>query len=410
MGTVTHSVVTPGAGPDRDQLEIDRTLHEITTRAAANAAGDVGVGLSVVVRGGVQSVGATTTAAQSMEAGQSDDGPSLQALRSGHNVSVTDYTLDLRWPVISQRASVVGVRSSLSMPLTTREGTVLGTLNIYSDTVDAFDAETRSHLRAFAAQATTSLFFLGKLQAERQSSAYLSSFSRVVQTSLHSVLPDVPGIELVGGTVPSAAHASVGGDWYDALVLRDGSLGIVIGDVMGHDVQAISAMAQMRTMVRSGAWLGQSPAEVMAMTDQLADLVGIAETATLFYGRLVGTGAHARLAYCNAGHLHPFLRRADGTVEVLDDGTRILIGALAAGPVLPDTVTAHVAIPSGSVLLLYTDGLVERGDMGVDEATAELRRKLAEYDPATSLAEFCAGLLTAHVARDDATVFALANR
>lgn len=404
------AVLVPG--PDRDRLEIDRTLSEITARASANAAGDVGVGLTLLVHGEVRSVGATTTSAQVMEAGQSadGDGPSLQALRTGSHVSVTDYTIDLRWPTTSTRASGVGVRSSLSMPLTTRVGAVLGTLNIYSHSVDAFDADTRSNLRAFAAQATTNLFFLGQLQAERESSAYVSSFSRAVQLSLHSNLPDVPGVELVGGTVPSAAHASVGGDWYDALVLRDGSLGIVIGDVMGHDVQAVSAMAQLRTMVRSGAWLGQTPAEVMAMTDELADLVGIAETATLFYGRLDGTGDDARLEYCNAGHLHPFLRLPDGTVEALDDGTRILIGALAAGPVLPATVTGEVAIPPGAVLLLYTDGLVERQDVSFDEATAELRKKLADYDPTSSLAVFCAGLLTANVARDDATVFALINR
>ena len=106
---------------------------------------------------------------------------------------------------------------------------------MYSDSPEAFGVQSLVSLGAFADQATTSLFLLGELQEQRDDNAYVTAFASTVQDSLRTVLPDVPGLELVGGSVPSAPHAAVGGDWYDALRLPDGSVGLIIGDVMGHD-------------------------------------------------------------------------------------------------------------------------------------------------------------------------------
>ena len=396
-------------GSGSNKAEVERTLRDITARASENAAGNVGVGLSVRVGDEIHTIGATTPEAERMDAGQAADGfgPCLHALESGDSVAVTDYTADGRWPESSSRAAHAGVRSSLSLPMKTRDGVVLGALNVYSGSAEGFNGAAASSLGAFAAQATTSLLLLGELQEERDDHDYATAFSHTVESSLLAKLPEVAGLELVGRSVPMSPHATVSGDWYDALVLPNGSVGLVIGDVMGHDVEAATTMAQLRTMVRAGAWLGVPPADVLTMTDELAYLGGITETATLFYGQLGRRGADAWLEYCNAGHLHPLLRLTDGTVTVLDGGNRLLLGTLGTGAPVVQAHTAGVAMPAGSILLLYTDGLVERHGVGVQEATRQLIRSLAAFDDADSLKVLCRRLLEAPGGRDDTTVFAI---
>jgi serine phosphatase RsbU (regulator of sigma subunit) len=302
------------------------------------------------------------------------------------------------------------VRSSLSLPLKTGD-LVLGALNVYSDHPRAFNVESALSLGAFAAQATTSLFLLGQLQAQREDTAYVTSFSHRVQESLRTVLPDVPDLEMVGASVPSAPNAEVGGDWYDALVLPDGTVGLVIGDVMGHDIGAVTAMAQLRTMVRTGAWLGNSPVEILRAVDQLAELSGITETATLFYGKLSRNGSHAQLHYSNAGHLRPMLRDPTGTVSILAGGSRVLLGALGTANATDPLAGAvgEAELPPGALLLLYTDGLVERSGTTVDEATEVISSILAGFGADAPLTELCQQLLASPNATDDTTVFAIRN-
>lgn len=396
-------------GSQRNKAEVERTLREITLRASENADGEVGVGLSMRVGDSIESIGATTPGAQRMDAGQAEDGggPCLHALEFGESVAVTDYAADDRWPKSAERAAETGIRSSLSLPMRTRDGVVLGALNVYSDSVDAFSVAAASSLGAFAEQATTSLFLLGELQEERDDHDYATAFSATVQSSLRANLPEVAGLELVGRSVPMSPHATVSGDWYDALVLPNDGVGLVIGDVMGHDIGAVTTMAQLRTMVRAGAWLGIPPAQVLTMTDELAYLGGITETATLFYGRLSRCESVAWLDYCNAGHLHPLLRLADGTVTVLDGGNRLLLGTLGTGAPVAEGQRSAVAMPAGSILLLYTDGLIERRGISMADATQQLIRTLTSFDDTGTLEQLCERLLDAPGARDDTTVFAV---
>jgi hypothetical protein len=393
-----------------NNVEFERAVREITSRASVNAVGEVGVGLSVLVDGSVRSIGATTAAASALDSGQVADGvgPCLHALSLGEAVAVTDYASDSRWPGTSHRAATAGVRSSLSLPLKTNDEVVLGALNVYSKAPDAFTTTTGSSLGAFAAQATTSLLLLTALQEQRDGSEYVTAFSSTVERSLRPQLPTVAGLELAGRSVPSSARASVSGDWYDALVLPDGSLALVIGDVMGHGIEAVTAMSQLRTMIRAGAWLGHPPHKILAMADELADLSGITETATLFVGKLTRTGGSARLRYSNAGHLQPLLRHADGTVHALTEGNRILLGTRGTGASVRESAEAAAEIPAGSTLLLYTDGLVERSDIGLDDATEALKATLASFDASTAaLTTLCDHLLGVSAGRDDATVFTI---
>jgi serine phosphatase RsbU (regulator of sigma subunit) len=281
---------------------------------------------------------------------------------------------------------------------------------VYSDAPAAFGKEAAKSLAAFAEQATTSLFLLGRLQAQRSDTAYVTAFSHTIQASLRTVLPEVAGLELSGGSIASAPHAAVGGDWYDAFVLLDGSVGLVIGDVMGHGIEAVTAMAQVRTMVRTAAVSGLDPADVLRVTDELADQSGISETVTVFYANLHMEKAGMSLRYCNAGHPNPLLRTPEGEVTELKGGKRPLIGAIVPGAPnrLADVGTCDLA--PNSLLLLYTDGLVEGRGRDENTAAAGLRERLAALGPEGSLEELCDQLLDPPNAKDDTTVFAIRIR
>ena len=171
-------------------------------------------------------------------------------------------------------------------------------------------------------------------------------------------LPQVPGVRIDASYMPSTSDADVGGDWYDVFTLGDGRLGISVGDVAGHGLQAASTMAQMRQSVRMAARLYDQPADVLqavnrVVCDELAALV------TLFYGELSLTSG--LLVYASAGHPLPITVQATGVVEQISGGG-LIMGA--------DRRTGYrqysMKLEAGSAVVLFTDGLVESGRLGYD--------------------------------------------
>ncbi|WP_432488583.1 ATP-binding SpoIIE family protein phosphatase [Kineococcus sp. SYSU DK018] len=182
------------------------------------------------------------------------------------------------------------------------------------------------------------------------------------ETLQRSMLPEdtaVEGLDVWAFYAPNADHAQVGGDWYDVLQAPDGSAGVVIGDVVGHDVEAVAAMGQMRSVVRSAAQELDDPGSVLMRVDQLAAGVSIPRMASLVYASLqrLDDGGW-EVAWSSAGHLPPLLRRADAgdgpVVDVLSDATGTLVG-LGERP----RPTRERALRPGDVLVFYTDGLIE---------------------------------------------------
>ncbi len=182
------------------------------------------------------------------------------------------------------------------------------------------------------------------------------------ETLQRSMLPEdtaVEGLDVWAFYAPNAEHAQVGGDWYDVLRAPDGGAGVVVGDVVGHDVEAVAAMGQMRSLVRSAAQELDDPGSVLMRVDQLAAGVDVQRMASLVYATLrrLDDGGW-EVAWSSAGHLPPLLRRAragDGpAVEVLNDATGTLVG-LGERP----RPTRERALHPGDVLVLYTDGLIE---------------------------------------------------
>ncbi|UQX03831.1 SpoIIE family protein phosphatase [Streptomyces sp. RerS4] len=219
-----------------------------------------------------------------------------------------------------------------------------------------------------------------------------------LQRSLtNSALPRVPGLELTGRYLPASEH-DVGGDWFDVIQLPRGRTGLVIGDVMGHGIHAAAVMGQLRTAVRTLARLDVPPADMLRSLDAVVADLGEDEMATCVYA--VHDPATGGCVIARAGHPPPAVAGADGTVSFLQGppGTPLGTGG-------HDFRTEEVPLPPGSLLALYTDGLIESRDRDLDEGMARLAHALRQ--PARPLEELCEGVLARllpDAAQDDVAV------
>ncbi|MCL2593901.1 MAG: SpoIIE family protein phosphatase [Promicromonosporaceae bacterium] len=181
---------------------------------------------------------------------------------------------------------------------------------------------------------------------------------------------DVVGLDVWTYYAPSSMHSQVGGDWYDVLDIDGGAVGIVIGDVVGHDVEAAASMGQIRSVVRSCAVAQTTPGAMLDRVDHLVKGMRIPRSASLVFASVQRTGDDDpwRLEYTRAGHLPPLLLR-DGVVHSLDGGGGALVGfSLAERPTASDTLRP------GDVLVFYTDGLVERRNRPMKDGFDQLLR------------------------------------
>ena len=191
-----------------------------------------------------------------------------------------------------------------------------------------------------------------------------------LQRSLLPQLLDPPGLQLGAAYNPSSSAAKVGGDWYDAFGLPDGSLGLVIGDVMGHDIAAAAAMGQLRSVLRTCAADGDAPGAVLDRLDRLVLSFAMADLATVVYARLVRRpDGSAELTWSNAGHPPPLLLAPGEQARYLTAGGSTMIGIEVGQP----REAATEVIPAGSTVLMFTDGLVERRDSDLDDRLELLR-------------------------------------
>ncbi|OLZ74833.1 PAS sensor protein [Streptomyces sp. IMTB 2501] len=186
----------------------------------------------------------------------------------------------------------------------------------------------------------------------------------------HSLAPP-PGIEAAARYLPATHGMEIGGDFYD-LVPSLPLTAAVIGDVQGHNVTAAGLMGQIRTGVRAYTTVGQAPHEVMSSTNRLLIDLGTELFASCLYLRLDPARGQAVMA--RAGHPPPLLRRPDGRVRVLDLAGGPLLGIDAAA-VYP---TTEVSLAPGSVLVLYTDGLVEAPGIDIEDSLVGLGGLLSE--------------------------------
>jgi sigma-B regulation protein RsbU (phosphoserine phosphatase) len=198
------------------------------------------------------------------------------------------------------------------------------------------------------------------------------------------MVADPQRLEIAVRYRPAARYQEVGGDWYDAFAQPDGASALVIGDVVGHDVEATAAMSQIRSMLRALAHdQPGSPAHILDRLDQVLTGLHADTMATALLARveLPGPGAGAEpctIRWSSAGHPAPLVLTADGRVRVLDSPPQRPLGTGWTGARRDD----DVRLCPGDMVLLITDGLLEQGRLDLDRGLSRL----------TSALSACAGL------------------
>jgi serine phosphatase RsbU (regulator of sigma subunit)/anti-sigma regulatory factor (Ser/Thr protein kinase) len=237
----------------------------------------------------------------------------------------------------------------------------------------------------------------------------------VAETLQHSLLPAelpiVPGVATAVRYVPGGPGVEVGGDWYDVLSFPDGTLGLVLGDVVGRGVPAASLMGQIRNALRAYALDEEDPSNVLRRLNALVHELGTSQSmATLVYG--IFEPESSTLTLANAGHPPPLIigggdgssgRR--GEVSFVNGGLGPPLGAVLD----PAFTTTTVTLGPGATLVMYTDGLVEDRVTPLDRGLEVMRDVVAAAPD--DLEELCdhvlQGTLAGREAGDDAALVAL---
>jgi PAS domain S-box-containing protein len=300
--------------------------------------------------------------------------PATVAARIGRPVVLPDQAAGLAFaPETAEVFRRTGTGACVAFPLQVGQRN-LGSLTVGWAERRVFTAPDMELLEAFAAQCAQVLDRIQTRQAEQAAHAAVRGMAEALQRSLLTEPPQLEDVEIAVRYLPAAEQAQVGGDWYDAFLVGDGSTLLVIGDVTGHDRHAAAAMAQVRNVLRGVAHSQpESPARVLAALDRaMGDLaVGTLATAVLArverYGR-EGEPAQRLLRWSNAGHPAPLLLEPDGSVTALERVPNRLLGVDPRSP----RVEHACLLPPGSTLLLYTDGLIERRGATLDDGLAWL--------------------------------------
>ncbi|HYM64393.1 MAG TPA: SpoIIE family protein phosphatase, partial [Gaiellaceae bacterium] len=256
-------------------------------------------------------------------------------------------------------------------------GEVLGTLTLLSlDPTRPLDQETVDAAMTITSQAALAIDNARLSQQQKD-------FAETMQRSLlPSDLPDVPGLEL-GHVYESSAEVEVGGDVYDFLLLEDGRLAVVLGDVTGKGIGAAADMAMAKFTFRALARSYPEPSSFLAKANEVVfEEIGFGKFITMLY--VLVDPSTGRASCASAGHPPLRLVRPDGTV------TAVAARGMALGIDLEQAyLEQEVALAPGSALVLYTDGIIEarrRGELyGESRLDASLERHAAL--PAQELAE-----------------------
>ncbi|MBW5486853.1 SpoIIE family protein phosphatase [Streptomyces bambusae] len=292
--------------------------------------------------------------------------PGVETLTTGRPIFFESMQqLAAAYPGILLDASV-GARAFLPL---IASGRPVGSCILGFDAPRGFSPEERTVLTALAGLIAQALERAQRYDTE-------AALARGLQAALlPNRLPVLEHVDTVGRYLPGTQGMDVGGDWYDVITTGDGLLALVIGDVQGHGVAAAATMGQLRSAVRAFSLSGNTPQDVVGGTNRLLIDLDPGQIASCCYVLLdpaTGTAQAVR-----AGHPQPLLRAPDGRTAVLDLPGGVVLGvdAEAGYPV------TELVLDPGSVLALYTDGLVEQPGADIDDGVEQLRRALAHADP-----------------------------
>ncbi|MEW2167861.1 SpoIIE family protein phosphatase [Streptomyces sp. NPDC007084] len=317
----------------------------------------------------VARLGFTDCAADDFGVPLGADHPGAQAVRTGKPVflsSADEYRA--RFPSVGKPCEIAGHAAWAYLPLTTY-GQVTGVW------MAAFSAPTE-----MTDGVRTLLATVGRLLGQSIERTYTDeadlALSQSLRSSMSRIGPGVDGLSVAARYVPTGGGLMVGGDWFDSLSLPNGRLGLVIGDVQGHDVHAAGLMSQLRTAIHAYAAEGHGPDAVLVRASQFLAALDEDRFATCIYleaDPLTGT-----LRIARAGHPHPVLRLPDGTCLL-----KHLSGGLPLGLSLgeDDYPVNVLTLNEGEILMLCTDGLIETGGHDMYSGWLRVRNALSPGTP-----------------------------
>jgi PAS domain S-box-containing protein len=257
-----------------------------------------------------------------------------------------------------------------------------------------FSTEDRSYLAALAAVTARSMERARRYEQEHEAAQTLQ------QSLLPRMLPRVPWLRLHARYIPAQERTAAGGDWYDAIRVAPDQMALSVGDVVGKGIAAAAIMGQLRSVLDAGLREGASPVQALTRLSRLvADVSGATGTtaAVALYDR-----PSRSVRYTCAGQVPPLLITSQGPVFL--EGAR----SVPLGITDVELIEAAVSVEPGDILLLYSDGLVERRDEGIDVGLGRLV-EVAGSLVGESMAGLCDELIAQMVGEhteDDVTLLA----
>lgn len=328
----------------------------------------------------------------------SSPSPIATALRAGHAVRVpapdgAAHVGALSTPELRDRVAQVRFGDSWLIPLFDGPDT-FGVMGFATPVDEVMGPE---------------MVVLAERVAERASALIRSASEfarhRAAVDALHHVLlpaevPDVPGWEVAACYVPFTASPTVGGDWWDGLVLPDGRVALAVGDVAGHGVPAVAVMGQLRNTLRSHLVAGLDPAETLAELSSLLDWTDHDAHATAV--AVVADPGTGELVWASAGHPPPLVTSPGGRPRWLDVPAAAPLGVIPRDRPRPYR-SYHDHLAPGETLHLYSDGLVEGRRQDIDTGLELLAAAASRDQPGTAAQARCEGLVAelVHEVEDD---------
>jgi PAS domain-containing protein len=276
--------------------------------------------------------------------------------------------MEARYPGLASFAAVGGKQAWAFLPLTV-SGRVVGGCIISFERPRRLTDTERGLLIALSGLIAQTLERARLYDAEHHRAQELQ------RGLLPRALPLLPAVTAAARYLP-ASEGTLGGDWYDVIPLSGDRVALVIGDVMGHGLSEAATMGRLRTAVHTLAGLELPPDELISHLNDLVSDLGDDFYATCLYA--VYDPATGSCTVSSAGHPPPAVVSPDGTVCLLD-----LVADPPLGAAAPPFETTELVLPAGSLLVLYTDGLVESARRDIDTGIMQLTTLLATTAGAT---------------------------
>jgi serine phosphatase RsbU (regulator of sigma subunit) len=334
------------------------------------------------------------------------------AARTGRRVLLRDRDEAVAFhPVMADVYELTPHTAWAFLPLVAQGRSIGALMAAWIDEQD-FSEGAVALMEGFAAQCALALDRIEKTRDERRTADLVRHLAEALQGAMLTEPPRPDGIDIAVRYRSANDVARVGGDWYDSFVQPDGSLTVVIGDVVGHDDVAAATMSQLRGLLRALAYdsddrpHGDSPATVLGRLERVARGLGVSElssTVLARVGRPRPDGVRA-LQWSNAGNAPPVVVGPDGTTRLLVPSD-VLLGVEADA----ERHDHLLDLEPGSLLLLYTDGLVERRQESIDQGLDDLRAALSALhsEPVEELCDHLLERLAPHLGEDDVALIAV---